>query len=269
MPDKKISQLNSATTLTGVEQVPVVQSGSTVKTTVQDVANYTPVGKGYVLLATSIPFVFVSSGTMGNNGALSGITAVSAIYPAAYVYLEANVIAAGVAAGWYYAVFSSTTAATVYNNVYTSGVPAIPASPTPFVTTGPGAYTRTVTVIGGYSITLPANTLGDNGYLDVKQAYTQTNNANNKNGYVRMNGTVVLSVGLFSTASMNLTGLVANAGIKTKQYASTVCSVANYSLATALRSIDTTTSQTVDISFQAATATDTVVLNSTVIVVYK
>ena len=39
MADKKISQLTEASTLDGTELIPVVQSGSTVKTTAQDIAN--------------------------------------------------------------------------------------------------------------------------------------------------------------------------------------------------------------------------------------
>jgi len=48
MADKKISQLTDATTLTGAEQIPMVQSGSTVKTTVQDL-----VGKMIVVAKTA------------------------------------------------------------------------------------------------------------------------------------------------------------------------------------------------------------------------
>lgn len=44
--NKKISQLNNATALDGTELVPVVQSGQTVKTTAQDIANlYTTLTK--------------------------------------------------------------------------------------------------------------------------------------------------------------------------------------------------------------------------------
>ena len=40
MPDKKISDLTSAGTLTGAEQVPIVQSGTTVKTLLSTISNY-------------------------------------------------------------------------------------------------------------------------------------------------------------------------------------------------------------------------------------
>jgi hypothetical protein len=53
MPDKKISQLTSAGALTGVEPLPIVQDGSTVKTTVQDIANLAPTTPTASLLVTA------------------------------------------------------------------------------------------------------------------------------------------------------------------------------------------------------------------------
>lgn len=52
MADIKISQLSSASGLTGTEVVPVVQSGSTVKTTAQDIANLG--GGGYTELTGTL-----------------------------------------------------------------------------------------------------------------------------------------------------------------------------------------------------------------------
>jgi len=56
MADKKISQLDAAASLTGTEEVPVVQSGSTVKTTVQDIADLAASGaapyESYVAIIT-------------------------------------------------------------------------------------------------------------------------------------------------------------------------------------------------------------------------
>ena len=58
MADKKISQLTDATTLTGQEQLPLVQSGSTVKTTVKDL-----VGKLIVVSKTATASETVDLGT--------------------------------------------------------------------------------------------------------------------------------------------------------------------------------------------------------------
>ena len=71
---------------------------------------------------TGIPFVIPSSGTMGNNGALAVTTALDYAYPASYVRLPAGAIQTGSAAGWYYAVWSSASTATVYNNPTRAGI---------------------------------------------------------------------------------------------------------------------------------------------------
>lgn len=134
----------------------------------------------YTLIETGIPFV-LTSGSMGNNGALTLTTAVATAYPNAYVYMPAGAIQVGSAAGWYYAVFSTTSAATIYNNTYSSGQPTIPASPTAFVTTGPGAFTfSTASSYSGVSVTLPANAMGINGSLEFIWTATANNSANAK-----------------------------------------------------------------------------------------
>jgi len=147
----------------------------------------------YSLLSTGIPFVMVSSGTMGNNGALTGITAVAVAYSRAYVYLPANAISTGSAAGWYYAVFSSTTAATVYNNTYTTGNPTVPASPTAFSTTGPGAYTQTTNNIAGPQISFPANAVSTNANFLINHNVTNNNSAGTKITGAKIGTTPLLS----------------------------------------------------------------------------
>ena len=200
MADVKISGLPASTTpLDGTEVLPIVQGTTTKQVSIANVTAGRAVAAAsvaltgvvtqsaglstpYTLASIGIPFVIVSSGSMGNNGALSGITAVKATYVNAYVYLPADAISAGSAAGWYYAVFSSTTAATVYDNVYTSGVPTIPGSPTAFVTTGPGAYTQTTgSYLSPMVITLPANSISANGFFTAN-VLVSTNNtgANSK-----------------------------------------------------------------------------------------
>jgi len=139
-------------------------------------------------LAAGIPFILAPTGSMANNGALTLGTALPTTYANAYVYLPANAIAAGSAAGWYFAQFSSTTVGTVYNNTYTSGLPAIPAVLVPFVTTGPGAYTGVTTQVTGLSMPVDANALGPNGWI-----------------YVMFGGAVAITAGV-KTFSVTLGG---------------------------------------------------------------
>lgn len=184
MADAKISALPASTTpLTGAELVPIVQSGTTKQATVSDIRNVGGYKAPFTLVETGIPFV-LTSGLMGNNGAFTLLTAVATAYPNAYVYMPANAISAGSAAGWYYAVFSTTSAATVYNNTYTSGQPTIPASPTAFSTTGLGAFVfSTGSSYTGVTATLAANTLGVNG--GVEYIWTVTANGSGNAKYAR------------------------------------------------------------------------------------
>ena len=97
-------------------------------------------GQRNTLCQTGIPLILVSSGNIGNNGALTAITTLPATYSqGCYMWFKTNSISAATPAGWYYVVMTSGTAGTIYNNTYTSGVPLQPAVLTAFVTTGPGA----------------------------------------------------------------------------------------------------------------------------------
>lgn len=218
----------------------------------------------FVLLSTGIPFVFLSSGTMGNNGALSGITAVANAYASAYCYLPANAISTGSAAGWYYAVFSSTTAATIYNNVYTSGTPTIPSSPTAFSTTGPGAYTQvTSTFITGPSVTLTGNTLSKNGSLRYNLSTTNNNSAGSKQVRFSFGG---VDSGLQATTTQIFSGSVlciTNRGDLSRQFASFL-SLYNAAdgYGTKFTTFSTASNQSVSIAILINTATDTLTVEN-------
>lgn len=229
-----------------------------------------PVPLGRSIVQAGIPFVVPSSGTMGNNGALSGIAAVPSAYPSAYVFLPANAISAGSAAGLYYAVFSSTTAATVYNNTYTSGQPTVPASPTAFVTTGPGAFTQVTTEVTLITATIPANALGLNGRTEARADYTWTSSANTKTPRIRLGVTAV-----YAGTSSTSTGAIVQASATNRnnassqkvsgQHLSSSGAVA-YSAGTA--AIDTTANADLTITLQNSSATETQILESYQVLVF-
>lgn len=217
----------------------------------------------------TVPLVLVSSGTMGNNGALSAITAVATTYPSAYCYFPAGAIAAGSAAGWYFCQFSGTTAATVFNNTYTSGTPTIPASPTPFVTTGPGAYTQTTgSNIAAYTLSIPGNTIGLNGSIRVMGVRTNSNTSNNK--------TLTLNYGAYSVGTSAVGtnfdspffGGFSNRGATNVQVPLSSAAMLLTPSATALvyGAIDSTSAQNLVFNLQLnTTATDFIVLESTLV----
>lgn len=133
------------------------------------------------LLGSNLAIGRPSSGSIANNGALTLTTALQTTYSqGAYMYFPANSIAAGVAAGLYWVVMSSTTLGTIYNNTYTSGTPTAPTSLTPFVTTGPGAYTQTVGEVTLLLGTMPGGSMGKNGVLEVGLLALCNNSAGTK-----------------------------------------------------------------------------------------
>jgi hypothetical protein len=81
------------------------------------------------------------------------------------LYLPAGAAFASSVGGWYYAVFSNTTQGTIYNNVYTTGQPAIPSAPTPIIASGPGAFVGATAAILAQNTTLLGNSLGNNGEI--------------------------------------------------------------------------------------------------------
>ena len=138
--------------------------------------------------ASSIPMILPSSGSIGNNGALTLATALPNIYTNCYMYFPANAISAGSASGFYYVVMTSTTVGTIYNNTYTvsSGIATAPTTPTAFVTVGSGAYTQnTNTTVYATRITIPANYLGENGFIEMKPIFSRggSGGAGNYFGY--------------------------------------------------------------------------------------
>ncbi len=228
-----------------------------------------PITTPQTLGQSHIPFVLISSGTMANNGAFSAITAVAVAYPNAYCWFPVNVIGSGVAAGWYYCTFSSTTAGTAFNNTYTSGTPTIPGSPTAFVTTA-GTLTQTTgSNIAGYTLTIAGNTIGVNGSLQVTGNRTNNNSAGTK--------TLTGNYGSYAfglraqTTDLNI-GIVsgfANRGVANVQAPiwNALMNVAGSGTTAALvfGAIDSTASQNLVMNMQLATATDTMTLENIVV----
>jgi len=217
-----------------------------------------------VIAKSAIPFIYLSSGTMGNNGALSAITALSRTYGNAYVWFSANQIAAGVAAGWYYGRFSSTTAATIFNNTYTTGTPAVPSSPTAFATTGPGAITGQTTEVFGPQISIAANSMGPTGQVRITQYAICANNANVKTLVIRFTGTggtVIFNPAITSTVGGGFVSVTGNMGVTNAQttYCASTFNNASGQFDTG-SAIDTTAATVFSLSATRATATDNIVV---------
>lgn len=173
--DGKLRPVNSVDLTSDVSGILPAANGGTNSTSL--LAALTAAGVVIARFSSGILVGIPSSGSFGNNGALTLTTAVLLTVPR-FCYFPADKIYVGSAAGLYWTVFSDTSHAVVYNNLYTGGPPAIPASPTPFVCTGPGAYTQTTGAdITVASFTLPGGSLGPTGSLTEHYKFAHNSSA--------------------------------------------------------------------------------------------
>nr|WP_294525697.1 hypothetical protein [uncultured Rhodopila sp.] len=216
-----------------------------------------------VLLQTGIPFVVSSSGTMANNGALSAVVAMPRTIGNSYAYFPANTICTSNAAGFYWTEWGSTTAATVYNNVYAGGQPEVVASPTAFSCTA-GTFTQTTTQVQSVSVTVPAGSMGVNGALEGIMLIEPVNNGNTKYTVWKLGGSQLGAFGVSAVAAAGGCFWITNQGLATAQISppSTSCS-ANLGGALNTGSVNTANAQTLQINMQIGTAsTDYLILDS-------
>lgn len=218
------------------------------------------------LAQTAVPFIKASSGSMGNNGALTGLTALPATYSnGCYLYLPANAISTGSAAGWYFAVMSSTTAGTVYNLTYTSGQPYVPATPSQFAfsTTGPGAFTGVATAVTGPSFTLPANTMGPNGVLELAAVYGCAGSTNSKTVAIKLGSATIYTQTTTTAANVAALALLTcqNQGITNAQVSNQTGSVGFSATGQTYSTQDTTTALTLALS-GTAIATENLIFDA-------
>lgn len=146
------------------------------------VSMWRPVNGNVTLDISEIPFIIPSNGTIGSNGALSGITTLPTTFSGgAYVYFPANAITGSNAAGLYWTVFSSGAAGTVYNNTYSGGDPAAPASLTAFSGTTGQSYTQnTGSWMPLATFTVKGGLMGTQGELRTTSLWETAGTSNNK-----------------------------------------------------------------------------------------
>jgi hypothetical protein len=207
--------------------------------------------------------ILPSSGSIGNNGALTLTTALPAIFTSAYMYFPANAISAGSAAGLYYVVMSSTTVGTIYNNTLTSGEPTIPSIPTAFATTGPGAYTQTTAAdITLASFTLYGWSIGARGVMMINQQATHPANANTKTPKIKIGGVSVFDPGGYTTQTMiTVPYVLRNRGEENINVDNKHAGVGNsLSVTSGYRNIDTSSDLTVLYTASLQVATDYFIL---------
>jgi hypothetical protein len=221
-----------------------------------------------VLSVSGIPFIKASSGTMGNNGAISAMTALPRVYSGgAYLYLPAGAVAAGVpaAATWYWFVASSTTAGTVYNSIYTTGTPHV-GTLTAFSTTGPGAYTGDTGSPVSITIPVPGGLMGINGSVEVNVGTANNNSGGNKIPTIKFGATSCWTATFTTAITAHATCTARNRGIATIQSLSYLygheSSAAQGKVIAGDATENTAAVVNVTITLNTAVATDHVILES-------
>lgn len=219
----------------------------------------------YPLGQSNVPLILVSSGSIGNNGALTAITATNTTYANCFMWFPTGAISAGSVANWYFVQMASTTAGTIFNNTYTSGTPAVPASPTAFVTTGPGAYVQTTaTDIPAYQITIPAGLIQLTDRFRLTGFYSMTNSAGNKLFKVKL-GAVTLRNPTVTTQAGYSDLLVIAPIIKTAVAVQPAMTASPFGQASnangAIAVTDISTSQVLSVTLQIAAAADNLSLD--------
>ncbi len=227
------------------------------------------------IVRSGIPFIKSSSGTMGNNGAISAMTALPRIYSGgAWIYLPAGAICAACTAsvggggagnasavGWYWFVGSSTTAGTVYNSNYTTGIPVI-GTTTALAETGPGAYAGITGAITALSVTVPGNSMGINGQVVVDVLYSHSNVGTNLYT-IQYGGITCMAVSQTTVLTAIANCTVANRG-NTAQQSMSGTRIDTNSVGLAILNADATQDSTVDksltILINCSAATDGAVI---------
>lgn len=230
-----------------------------------------PIGTAQVIGNQGLPIVLLGTVTYGNNGAGTLATALTGLVPTnAVCVVPLHSISSSVPAVTteYYCTFSAGSAVTFFNNIYTTGTPLFPTSPTAFVATGNGSVAGVATQVALYNYTLPANSLGLNGGLRMEFGGSYTNTASNKTYTALFGATILFQVTATTSASL-VSGPIGfkNAGVTGVQSAFNTASGAQVSSAAIITGAnDTTTPMVVSVQGQnAAPATNNMVLANTTV----
>lgn len=217
-----------------------------------------------MIAQSAVPAGIPSSGSIAANGALSGITALSITYPGIWLYFPAGAVYAGSVAGFYWTVMSSTTAGTIYDNRL-SGTesPYVPASPTPIVAAGPGAYTQTTgSALTICTHTIPGGAMGIHGALTCIPITRNNNSAGTKQIHIMSGATSLISHNFATSVAFRLYVETINRGVANVQMRTNWggFSTSNSDFITTNSAINTAADWPVTHQLQIAVATDTIVL---------
>ena len=268
-------------------------SGTATMTALQGVVNpviYTDQGTVAGPVANQIasigtPFVILpgdgAAAGMFFTGTAGAFTLSTAILTGAWValkgcwcYLQANFGGKTYPAGWYWAVFSSDTAGTLYTDTYTSGQPQRPASPEPFPDNLAGWLTQTTSEITGPTgFTLRGGMIGPNGTLKIHARGTGSLTGT-KTFKHYLGSSAVVNLPITTNPSYEFLLMSCNQGSESLQSnsrksAATGVGEVSANAASEVTAIDTSLDQTYSVSLQvSSTSVCAILLHSDVTVTY-
>lgn len=215
-----------------------------------------------ILGQTGIPCVIANTGTVATNGTITLGTALPLIYPKAWLYLPAGAVVGG-AAGWYYAVMSSTTVGQVYTPfVATMTQPYVPPAYALVAAVGSNSsYTGATGAdiqMGG--ATVPAGLMGTTGSLRYHGLFGHNSTAGNKIEKIKFDTGVVVSSTATTTTGLTVSKKVHNRSAASQVIQASLETGAVVSVAPTLLSVDTTADVVASFTGQLAVATDVCVL---------
>lgn len=138
------------------------------------------------------------------------------------------------------------------------------------------AHTGTTAETTLATITIPANTMGANGRVEIEVLWTHTNNANTKTERVKFGATTFSSIAVTTTATSRQNCFVANRGATNSQVGGQPggigANLGPYGVGTAsitTAAIDTTAAVNITFTAQLANAADTITLESYSVKLFK
>lgn len=212
----------------------------------------------YLPLPVGIAPTFPANASGTANGAITFGTAVNAAYAKCYVYYPVNSVNASQPAGFYYTEMSTTTAAIVYNNVYTPAagtLPTEPTSKTAFAGAVPGGAGVTSSV-NFLKVTLPAGILGNFGAVGADLLSEVNNTAGGKNTTALLNAAAIHTTYQSGNLSLHAIGQFRNAGSAASQRTHGTWANTNGSNSFSACAVDTSVACTLNYEMTHSTATD-------------
>jgi len=118
------------------------------------------------------------------------------------------------------------------------------------------------------TVTIPAGAMGPNGQIEVHCQWAVTNSANTKTLRARLGGAGVSAASLTTSAAYQGITRVANRGVANSQLASSQFTTGSTGTAANTTAIDTAAETTLTLTGQLATSTETITLESYLVLLY-